>query len=71
VVNPDVEKALTEINQSIDAFLEESGLLSLATDNAKDPSLSKMNGDAEMMPLYTAGVACGIPIQYLSEVMLT
>lgn len=71
VVNQDVEKALTEVNQSIDAFLEESGLLSLATDNAKDPSLSKMNGDAEMMPLYTAGVSCGIPIKYLSKVMLT
>jgi len=66
-----VEDALGTVSQVMDAFLNISGFLSLATDNAKDPNLSKVNGDSEMMPLYIAGTAVGLSNEFLTRVMGT
>jgi len=49
-----------EIGQE-DAFAMLSAFLSLATDNAKDPTLIKINADPDTIGLYTTGMMIGIP----------
>ena len=47
-----VREALLQVNNIDDAFLQFSALLSLSTDNAKDPTLAKINAGPQMMSLY-------------------
>jgi hypothetical protein len=46
-----------------------SAFLSLSTDNAKDPVLSKINAGPQMMGLYTAGLMMGFDVDTLVEIM--
>jgi len=46
-----------------------SGFLSLATDNAKDPTLAKINAESKMIGLYLAGFTLGISIDKLIPVL--
>jgi hypothetical protein len=39
-----------------------SGLLSLATDNAKELKLGKLNAGRELAGLYIYGITIGVPI---------
>jgi len=43
----------------------------LSTDNAKDPTLSKINANPEMIGLYNAGFVLGLPIDILTNIMLS
>lgn len=65
----DLKIALADIDTIEDAFIWMSGLLSLATDNAKDPTLSKINAGPDMIGLYTAGLTLGIPFKTLVELI--
>ena len=65
----DLKIALDNIDTIEDAFIWMSGLLSLATDNAKDPTLSKINAGPDMIGLYTAGLTLGIPFETLVKLI--
>lgn len=68
---PKFKEVLENVNNDDDAFLLVSALLSLATDNAKDPTLSKINAGPNMIGLYTAGVALGIPFTALTNTIMS
>lgn len=65
----ELKKALEGVDNTKDAFILYSVLLSLSTDNAKDPALGKMNGGPEMIGLYTAGLSMGMDMQVLNDIM--
>lgn len=71
IKSKDVREAYKRVNNEIDAFLTLSALLSLATDNAKDPALSKLNAGMAMMGLYTTGTSLGIPVEAIAELALS
>jgi hypothetical protein len=48
-----------------------SAFLSLSTDNAKDPTLAKINANPEMIGLYNAGFVLGLPISFLSKIIMS
>jgi len=52
-----------------DAYLLISAFLSLSTDNAKDPTLPKINAGDKMIALYLAGIAVGCDIESLIPIM--
>lgn len=66
-----LKDALAEVNNDEDAFLLISALLSLATDNAKDPTLSKINANQDIIGLYTAGTAIGIDFPRLVHTIMS
>jgi hypothetical protein len=65
----EVVEALASVNNDVDAFLLFSAFLSLSTDNAKDPVLSKINAGPKMMSLYTAGLMMGFDVNTLVDIM--
>lgn len=66
---PEIAEILKTIDQHTDAFTELSALLSLAADNAKDPTLSKINGGPNMIGLYTSGIMFGIKKDTLVKII--
>jgi hypothetical protein len=54
-----------------DAFILMSALLSLSTDNAKDPTLSKYNAGPEMIGTYVAGIIMGVDMDTLRDLMIS
>jgi len=48
-----------------------SALLSLSTDNAKDPTLSKYNADPGMIGAYIAGIIMGVDMNTLRDLMIS
>ena len=69
IKDKDIYDILQEIDQSEDAVIWLSAFLSLSTDNAKDPTLTKINADPEMIGLYNAGFTLGLPIETLIRVI--
>lgn len=69
IKNEDVKQALKEVDNYIDAFLQFSSLLSLSTDNAKDPTLSKINAGPTMIGLYTSGLMIGLDLDTLITII--
>ena len=67
--NNDIVEALASVDNDVDAFLLFSAFLSLSTDNAKDPVLSKINAGPNMMGLYTAGLMLGFDVPTLINIM--
>jgi len=63
--------ALQQVDNDEDSAIWLSAFLSLSTDNAKDPTLSKINANPEMIGLYNAGFVLGLPIDILTNVMLS
>jgi hypothetical protein len=63
--------ALQQVDNDEDSAIWLSAFLSLSTDNAKDPTLSKINANPEMIGLYNAGFVLGLPIDVLTNVMLS
>jgi hypothetical protein len=43
----------------------------LSTDNAKDPTLAKINANPVMIGLYNAGFVLGLPIRFLAKVIMS
>ena len=64
-----IVEALSEVDNYKDAYIYYSGFLSLAADNAKDPTLTKINAGPEMVTLYLAGLALGVPLESLVKIM--
>lgn len=59
---------ITQLDQGKDAALILSGLLSLATDNAKELALSKLNA-ANMLGMYIYGIAIGMDFRDISKII--
>lgn len=66
-----VLNALQEVDNDSDAFLVMSALLSLATDNTKDPILPKLNAGPEMLSLYNSGVILGLSVEEVARLVLS
>lgn len=64
-------EALRTVDNDNDAFLVKSALLSLATDNAKDPVLAKLNSGPEMMSLFNSGVMLGLSVEEVAKLTLS
>lgn len=71
IKNEDVLEALKTVDNDNDAFLVKSALLSLATDNAKDPVLAKLNSGPEMMSLFNSGVILGLSVEEVTKLTLS
>lgn len=65
------QEIINAARNDIDSLLELSVLLTLSTDNAKELILSKIIALEETMSLYVAGVAYGLSISELSQVMVS
>lgn len=63
--------ALESVDNSKDAALILSAILSCATDNAKELVLSKINAGADMVSLYIYGIAIGIDFDKLASIMMS
>jgi hypothetical protein len=66
----ELKMAAEKSNQNIeDVALIYSGLLSLATDNAKDPTLYKINASENTIGMYLYGLSAGVPFDKLIKIM--
>lgn len=65
----DIQEVLANVDNITDAYTSLSALLSLAADNAKDPTLSKINAGPKMIGLYTAGIVLGIQPDLLINIV--
>lgn len=76
-LNADILSKLRELNSlgegeyQKDAALLISALLSLATDNAKELCLSKLNANAKMAGMYIYGLTMGISFQDLGKLLMS
>lgn len=66
---PLVQQALAMQDPTIDQMMYISALISLSTDNAKDPTLAKINAGPDLLGLYFAGIMSGISINTLVDTM--
>ena len=71
IKNEEVKQALQSVDNLEDAFILMSALLSLSTDNAKDPTLSKYNADPGMIGTYIAGIIMGVDMDTLRDLMIS
>ena len=69
--NQQLAQALEQINQDTDAAIILSAILSLATDNAKELSLAKLNAGVNMLGIYIYGTMIGIDFKGLSNIMMS
>ena len=69
--NQQLAKALEQIDQDTDAAIILSAILSLATDNAKELSLAKLNAGVNMLGIYIYGTMIGIDFKGLSNIMMS
>ena len=69
--SPKLAEALASIDQDTDAAIILSAILSLATDNAKELSLAKLNAGVNMLGIYVYGVMLGIDFEGLSNIMMS
>lgn len=65
----ELEQALSEVDNISDAYLRFSEFLSLSTDNAKEPTLVKLNADSRMIGLYLAGFTLGYDLDLLKGII--
>lgn len=63
------KEILGRVDQIFDAYTALSALLSLAADNAKDPTLFKINAGPSMIGLYTAGIFLGLDPKTLVSII--
>ena len=71
IKSKEVYDALQEIDNDNDQAIWLSAFLSLSTDNAKDPTLAKINANPEMIGLYNAGFVLGLPIRFLANIIMS
>lgn len=60
---------LANTNQDVDAAVTLSALLSLATDNAKELALAKLNAGTDMLGIYIFGISIGMPFTEISNIL--
>ena len=72
-INPklisELAKQFAEMDNDTDAALILSALLSLATDNAKELQLSKLNAGTKTIGMYIYGVSIGMDFESVSKIM--
>ena len=62
-------KYLQRVSNRVDCAMELSGLLSAATDNAKELILSKINATSKLIDIYTVGLQSGCTFDEISDIM--
>ena len=67
IITPDI--ILTAVNNDQDAAVNLSALLSLATDNAKELALAKMNAGTGMLGTYIYGLAIGVDFNTMFKIL--
>lgn len=67
----EVLNAVKNIDQSVDSAIIISALLSLATDNAKELQLSKLNATDKTLGIYTYGVSIGMDIKEIADILMS
>lgn len=73
-LNTDILRKLVQLRgdeYQKDAALLLSALLSLATDNAKELCLAKLNANAKMAGMYIYGLTKGIPFEELGQLLMS
>lgn len=71
IKNEQVLEALKSVDNDVDAFLVMSAFLSLATDNAKNPVLPKLNAGPTMISLYNSGIILGLSVEEIADLVLS
>ena len=70
VTNQDVLNMLVSVKNEEDAVLALSALMSLATDNAKELSLAKLNAGSAMISTYIYGISIGMDFKDISRLLM-
>ena len=71
ILDGKVLEALASVTNDNDAALTLSALLSLATDNAKELALSKLNAGTKTLGLYVYGISIGMDFKDLAGIMMS
>lgn len=71
ILDSKVMEALASVTNDNDAALTLSALLSLATDNAKELALSKLNAGTKTLGLYVYGISIGMDFKDLAGIMMS
>ena len=68
-LSPGLRDALLKVSQLTDTALDISGMLALATDNAKDPTLYKINAGESTLGMYVYGLSAGLSMNEIIKIM--
>lgn len=71
ITNSDVLEALSQVTNDNDAALTLSALLSLATDNAKELALSKLNASTKTIGMYIYGITIGMNFKDIAKILMS
>ena len=71
ITNADVLEALSNVSNDNDAALTLSALLSLATDNAKELALSKLNASTKTIGMYIYGITIGMDFKDVAKLLMS
>ena len=71
ITNSDVLEALSQVTNDNDAALTLSALLSLATDNAKELALSKLNASTKTIGMYIYGITIGMDFRDIAKILMS
>lgn len=71
ITNSDVLEALSQVTNDNDAALTLSALLSLATDNAKELALSKLNASTKTIGMYIYGITIGMDFKDIAKILMS
>ncbi len=71
ITNNTVLKCLAQTDNDEDAALVLSALLSLATDNAKELALSKLNAGTKTLGMYVYGIAIGMDFKDIARLLMS
>lgn len=71
ITNSDVLEALSQVTNDNDAALTLSALLSLATDNAKELALSKLNASTKTIGMYIYGITIGMDFKDITKILMS
>lgn len=71
ITNDDVLEALASTTNDYDAAIILSALLSLATDNAKELALSKLNAGSSTIGMYIYAVSIGMDFKEIARILMS
>jgi len=71
ISNKDILKILSTVDNDNDAAITLSALLSLATDNAKELQLSKLNATTKTLGMYIYGLSIGMDFKEIANAMMS
>ena len=71
IVDPKILEILSNRIEDKDVALTLSALLSLATDNAKELALSKLNAGTKTLGMYIYGLSIGMEFNDIASIMMS